>query len=198
MTVFDVLLSRQSVPARLLAEPAPSDEVLTRVFAAAVTAPDHGAIRPWRFLVIRGEARERLGDLFAAALGRREPEADEAALAEMRGKALRAPLVVVVCAKITPDHPKVPPIEQVLAAGAAAQNMLIALHALGYGAILVTGANAYDPLVKAGLGLSEDDAIVGFINIGSAPEALRPKRRPDPQAFVSSWPEAPTAADQDD
>lgn len=181
------LLSRQSVPPRLVGEPAPSDGELFRVFEAAVTAPDHGAVRPWRFLTIRGEARVRLGELFVQATQKRDPETDEYALNTLREKAVRAPLIVAVCAEITPNHPKVPPVEQVVSTAAAAQNMLIALHAMGYGAMMLTGANAYDPLVKRGLGLTETDAIIGFIHVGTPQDGFRAKPRPDARRFVRAW-----------
>ncbi|MEX2631773.1 MAG: nitroreductase [Tistlia sp.] len=187
MDALDAILTRSSVPARLLGEPAPSDGELAEVFAAAVTAPDHGSIRPWRFAVIRGPALERFADLFAEATRRRDPEAGAAVLEEARRKALRSPLVIAVWAEIREDHPKVPPIEQIVSAGAAVQNMLIALHAKGYGAIQLTGPNAHDPFVKAGFGLQPKDEIVGFLYVGTPSEPPAAKRRPDAAAFVRHW-----------
>ncbi|HZD26749.1 MAG TPA: nitroreductase family protein, partial [Alphaproteobacteria bacterium] len=141
------------MPAHLLGEPVPEGAELTEILATAMRAPDHGALTPWRFLMVRGAARERLGELFAAHQRRRDPAADAAALEKARAKPLRAPLLIGVWAEITPDHPKAPEIEQVVATAAAAQNVLNALHARGYGGILLTGGPCYDDIVKAALGL---------------------------------------------
>lgn len=191
MEALDAILSRRSVPARQLVEPAPSDAELAEVFAAAVTAPDHGAIRPWRFAVIRGAALERLADLFGEATRRRDPSAVEEVIEEARKKALRSPLVIAVWAEIREDHPKVPPIEQIVSAGAAVQNMLLALHAKGYGAIQLTGPNAHDPFVKAAFGLQPKDELVGFVYVGTPSEPQSAKRRPDASEFVRQWDGAP-------
>lgn len=187
MEVLEAILSRSSVPARQLKEPAPSDAELAEVFAAAVTAPDHGAIRPWRFAVIRGEALDRFADLFGEATRRREPQASEAVVEEARKKALRSPLVIAVWAEVREDHPKVPPIEQIISVGAAVQNMLLALYAKGYGAIQLTGPNAHDPIVKAAFGLQPKDEIIGFVYVGTPGEPQPAKRRPDAKDFVREW-----------
>ncbi len=189
---LEALLSRQSVPPLLLEEPAPDDAELEELLAAAVCAPDHGAIRPWRFLVIRGAARERLGEIFAAALRARVPDADAEAQEKERQRPLRAPLLVAVCVETMPGHPKVPVVEQLLTGGAAAQNLLNALHLRGYGAIMLTGDNAHDERVKAALGLAEKDAIVGFVYVGTPGQPLRPKKRPPVARFLRHWTGAPT------
>jgi hypothetical protein len=146
---LDALLSRVSVKA--LGDPGPDDADLRLIFEAAVCAPDHGRLRPWRFFVVRGEARERLSELFVTAARRRDPSISEVQLEKERGKPLRAPLTIVVVAKTVPGH-KIPEIEQVLSAAAAAMNILNAVHALGFGAQWVTGANCYDPGFRAAIG----------------------------------------------
>lgn len=187
MDAMECLMGRQSTPAGLLVEPAPSDGEVLTLLQTAMRAPDHGALRPWRFLIIRGGRRQDLGDVFAAALARREPEAGSDEIEKARGKPMRAPLVLAVWAEIVEDHPKVPPIEQVVATGAAAQNLLNALHAQGYNAILVTGAPCYDENVKASLGLAPKDMLVGFIHIGTAKQMTPMKKRPDPADYLQTW-----------
>ena len=145
------------------------------ILAAGASAPDHGRLRPWRFIVIRGAARAPLGEVFAAALVRRRPDAPAAALEQERGRPLRAPLLIAVAAGIGPQHPKIPEIEQILSTAAAAQNMLIVAHAKGFGAKWLTGANAYDDHVKGALGLAPSDRLLGFIHLGGvqgAPPAV--------------------------
>jgi len=172
MDAIDLLLGRVS-PAQL-AGPGPSAGELEKILAAAARAPDHGKMQPWRFLVIEGPARERLGELMAQSLLRREPDAPAAKLDAERKKALRSPLVVVVAAAVK-ENPKVPGVEQIVAAGAACQSMLLAAHALGFGGFWRTGPVAYDGEVKRALGFAEGDAIVGIIYLGSIAIAGPPK-----------------------
>jgi nitroreductase len=183
MDALQALLSRVS-PARLAPdelEPLELDQIL----AAGLRAADHGRLRPWRFIVVRGEARHRLGDLLAQSLNRRRPEAGTEILDAERKKALRAPLIVVVIAAIQ-DNPNIPEIEQIVSAGAAAQNMLVAAHALGLGGFWRTGAAAYDPVVREALGVSERDMTVGFLYLGRV-AAAGPEKEPDPGGVVVEW-----------
>jgi len=172
MDAIDLLLGRVS-PAQL-AEPGPGSDQLQKILAAAARAPDHGKMQPWRFLVIEGPARERLGELMAQSLLRREPEAPAGKIDSERKKALRSPLVVVVAAAVK-ENPKVPDVEQIVAAGAACQSMLLAAHALGFGGLWRTGPIAYDAEVKRALGFADGDAIVGIIYLGSIAVAGAPK-----------------------
>ena len=173
-----------------LQEPAPDEETMNAIFRDALRAPDHGILRPWRLLTIRGEAAlSRLGDVYAHAMQTRQPEVAEATVERVRRKPLRAPLVVVVVATPT-KHPKAPEIEQVLSAGAVAHGILLGLWARGFSGMWRTGPMAYSPQVKASLGLRQEDHIVAFLYVGTA-SAPPPKAvRPDPAKLVSAWPPA--------
>jgi nitroreductase len=185
MEAIEALTSRRSPPK--LVDPAPSDEQISTILGAAIRAPDHGRLRPWRFLLMRGEARERLGDVLAQALKAREPTIADDQLQRERQKPLRAPVVVVVAAALVEGH-KIPVVEQLLAAGAAAQNMLVAAHALGYGAWWRTGDPAYDERVKEALGLAPGDAIIGFVYLGTASGRTPiPPDEPSVASFVREW-----------
>jgi nitroreductase len=166
MQAIDALLQRRS--AKVLGEPAPDESALELLLESAARAPDHGRLRPWRFVVIRGAAREGLGELLAEQLRRKQPGASAESLQRERQKALRAPLIIVVAA-VCNASAKIPAIEQILSAGAAAQNIMLAAMALGFGAMWKTGDAAYDDSVKAALGLEGRDAIVGFLYVGTPP-----------------------------
>ena len=187
MDGLEAVLTRQSVPPAFLCEPAPDDAALEGILAAGAAAPDHGRLRPWRFIVIRGAARARLGEVFASALLRRQPDAPAAALEQERGRPLRAPLLIAVAARIDPQHPKIPEIEQILSTAAAAQNMLIAAHAQGFGAKWLTGANAYDEYVKGALGLAPTDRLLGFIHLGSVQGAPPAVPHADAREHTVEW-----------
>jgi len=184
---LEALMTRNSVPAKFLREPAPDGADLEAILETAMRAPDHASLRPWRFLIIRGEARSRLGEIFADALCRRDPLADAAAREKELGRPLRSPLIIAVCAEVVEGNPKVPVVEQIVTVGAAAQNMLTAAHAMGYAAIMLTGKNAHDPYVKQALGLQPKDEIVGFLYFGTPDIEIRPKKRPAAAEFVREW-----------
>ena len=144
---------------------------------AAVCAPDHGQLAPWRFTVLQGEARGVFADALAEALRRRMPEVADEAVAREREKAFRSPVLIVVSAHAEP-HPKVPAVEQWVAVGAAIQNLWLAAVEMGLGLAWKTGNPAYDPVVKEALGVPEGDAIIGFLHVGT-PLATAPPRTPD-------------------
>jgi len=186
--LYDGLLSRRSVPPRLVGAPAPTQSEVDDLLAAAVRAPDHGMVRPWRFHVLRGEALDRLGDIFVEALLKREPNATRETIEKEKTRPQRAPLIIAACAKIDQGRAaKIPPVEQIVSVGAACQNILLAAHAKGYGAIMLTGENARDPHVKAAFDLDTSDEIVAFIYIGTPTGPQFDTARPDPAQFTTVW-----------
>lgn len=185
MDALESLMTRRS-PAKL-SEPAPSAEALDRALAAAVRAPDHGKLKPWRFLVIDSDARAAFGEVMVDCLKRQQPDANEEMLSREREKPMRAPMIIVAAAKVTPDHPKIPAIEQVLAAASATQNLWLAFHAQGYGVMWKTGAPAYDDGVKAAFGLAPADQIMGFMYVGTIAAPAPDIKRPSAEGFVERW-----------
>jgi nitroreductase len=184
MDALEALLNRTSVPK--LTDPAPSEECLQNICKAALRAADHGVLRPWRFLMIAGTSRHRLGDLFVEAAETADPTTDQPALERLRQKPLRAPLIIVSIA-IHQEHPKIPELEQDLSAAAATQNMLLAAYAQDIGAFWRTGSMAYDPVVKKGLGLTENEKIIGFLYLGQQDCATRRLADPDVSDYFQSW-----------
>jgi len=186
MDAIDALTTR--VSGNELVDPAPDHLELHTILSAALRAPDHGRFRPWRFTVLRGTARNRLATLFAQAYRRRHPDATFAQIEKETNRPLRAPLVVVVAAKVNHES-HIPAIEQILSGGAAAENIMVAAFALGYGCAWKTGDAAYDPEIKSAFGLAPTDAIIGFLYLGTnrtppaAPEPL------DLSEHVVEWPE---------
>ena len=184
---IDALLSRRSIPAQCLTGPGPDAAQLGVALDAALRAPDHGRVQPWRFKLIRGAARSRFAQLLVSAARARDPAIAQGQLDKMQSRPQQVPLVIVVSARLR-DHPKVPEVEQMLSVGAGVMNLLNALHAQGFGAIWLTGPSAYDPQVAAALGYDSDEKLVGFLYVGTigavVPTApARPAREP----FVSEW-----------
>ncbi len=187
MTVLEALLTRKSTPPRLMDDQGPTPDEVQDLLRAAMTAPDHGAIRPWRFVIIEGDDRAELGQVFAEALRRRDPQASEEAVAKEVGRPLRAPTVIAILARVTLDRPNVPPVEQIVAVGCAAQNMLLAAEAKGFGAILLTGKNAQDAHVKGFFDMKDEDEIIGFLYVGKPAGHVPDKERLAPDGFIEPF-----------
>jgi nitroreductase len=177
METLDAIRTRRSYGR--LTEPAPTEEHLRLILEAGAAAPDHGELRPFRFTLLRGEGLDAFGEVLEEAYLRRCADVDAAPVPakaqKERTKLGRAPLVIVVGAVLQPSD-KIPWEDQRDATAAAAQNILLAAHALGYGAMWRTGKDVCeDAYVKKALGLGDEDALVGFLYVGTPHELKEPK-----------------------
>jgi nitroreductase len=163
MDLFDAIYQRQSI-GKVKPDPVPRD-VIEQLLSAAVQAPNHHRVRPWRFIVLSGAARERLGDVMAESKHLTAPDTPASALEVERSRPLRAPVIIAVGVD-KPIEPKVLEVENICAAAAAAQNLLLATTALGLGGMWRTGPAALDPRVKEFLGLAPDQHLIGLIYLG--------------------------------
>lgn len=186
MELYEGLLTRRSLGK--VTEPGPDDAAIRRLLAAAAAAPDHGLHRPWRFVVLRGAARARLGDAFADALRARRPDCDEAALKADRSKPLRAPVLIAVVSAPVPS-PKAPEWEQLASAAAATQNLLLAAHAEGWGAMWRTGWFTEAEQVRAELALAAHERCVGLVYLGTPSAEPAPRPAVDVDA-LTEWRDA--------
>jgi nitroreductase len=183
-----LIYSRQSVAPKRLIKPGPGCDELEAIVGAAGSAPDHGALHPFRFIHVADESRHRLAEIFAEAKRRRLPNASPMLLDRERVKALTAPTLLVACARLREDMAEIPVSEQLVAVGAAIQNLLLAAHALGFGAMLLSGGKTRDPLVRDAFGLGAGETLVGFISIGTIPASQSPpKRRRAVEQYLSTW-----------
>ena len=187
MDSLDFLNARRSTPSRQLGEPGPDAAQLQQLLTAAIRVPDHGKLTPWRLLLIRGDARARLGERLAEIHQRKEPGIADATLTKDRERYTFAPVIIAVIARIDAQHPKIPQQEQLLSASCVAYNLLLGAQALGFGAQWLTGWAAYDADAGALLGLSAQERIVSFVHIGTAREAAQERLRPALADVVSEW-----------
>lgn len=148
-------------------------ELVEKLLSAGAQAPNHYKVRPWRFVVLTGDGRKKLGDVIAASFADRNPDVPAEALEKPRGLPLRAPVVIAIGAD-KPAESKIIEVENISAASAACMNILLSAHALGLGAIWRTGEWARDAKVKEFLGFATDQHIVGFIYVGY------PEVKPEP------------------
>lgn len=181
---LELLLTRYSVSAKHLGEPGPSEDELWTMAMAALRAPDRNKKMPFRFVVARGEALERLAALFVRYA--REKGKPEEELARERERAMQAPVTIAVIARIDGDDPEVAPHEQWACVGAAIGNALMALHFMGYGAKMVSGARASDPaIVAAHCGAGEQ--LVGWIVAGTPRGPVKPRDEIDASRILSRF-----------
>jgi nitroreductase len=182
-----LLTTRRSFKPVELTGPAPSAAELDTLLTVASRVPDHGKLAPWRFIVFEGDARAAAGDAIAAAFAAKYPDAKPEHVEAERQRLTRAPLVVAVVSRAAP-HVKIPEWEQVLSAGAAAMNLVLAAHALGYGASWITEWYAYDRSVLDAWGLAPHERVAGFIHIGTPPSAPEDRPRPPLSEIATRFP----------
>jgi len=185
---LDQLLSRQSVGIKHLTEPGPDDEQLHRMAQAALRAPDHAGLVPFRFAVVRGAARARLAELFAQAA--RAAGKDDAGAALDAERAQRAPVTVAVIARQDPGHPQVPVHEQWACLGGALSYFLLAAHLMGYGGKMLSGGKVRDAAIQAAF-CRPGEQLVGWVALGT-PLGSPARRLDKPRAadVIGDWPAA--------
>ena len=180
---IDLLLRRRSVSAFLLRDPGPTPGQLETMLTAASRVPDHGKLAPWRFILVEGEARERLAGQLAEVALRDGTEEQKVADDKRR---FEAPVTVIVVSRAGP-HVKIPEWEQVLSAGAVCMNLILAAHAMGFAANWLTGRAAYDRNSADILKLADSERVAGFIHIGTPDQAPADRPRPPLGEIVGRW-----------
>ena len=184
-SMLALLETRRSGRPREMIAPGPSAAELERILAIAARTPDHGKLFPWRFVTVADNQRQALADLFARALPEHDPNANVAHYAKAREFAHQAPALVVVVSAPIAEH-KIPLWEQQLSAGAAAMNLLIATHAMGYVGGWITGWQSYSDTVR-GAFCAPGERIVGFFFLGSPGRELEERPRPPLATIVRQW-----------
>ena len=182
--VLEFMRTRRSVSAKFMGEPGPSRLEIREMVEIASRVPDHAKLAPWRFIALDGEARQAAGErALARALERNPSLGEEARQAELN-RFHRSPVVIAVVT-VPREHPKVPEWEQILSAGAATMNLVIAANAMGYDANWITEWIAFDESYLAGLGLQTGERIAGFVHVGTRTAPKSERDRPSVDAILS-------------
>jgi len=181
-----LITSRQSILPRRLADPGPTSAQIEEMFEAAAAAPDHGEIRPWRFVLVPPDRRADLGSAFAQALAERDPGATPEQLAQARDKALRAPFVALVIARLGKSEPEIDELERMVSLGAAVQNVLLMAHSFGLGAGLTGGLALRSSAIRQLFDLQDGEHAICCLNVGTALHRKPARLRPAVDSFVSS------------
>jgi nitroreductase len=174
------------VSANALGEPGPSAAGLELILTAAARVPDHKKLVPWRFIVFQGEARAAFGAVLAATCRAEEKDVGQFRLETEDARFMRAPVVIAVVSRVV-ENPAAPEWEQILSAGAACQNLVIAATSLGFGVQWVTEWYAYSKGIRTALKLAANERVAGFVYIGTAKEKPDERERPELADIVASW-----------
>ena len=183
---LELLKTRRSVKPIELAGPGPTGSELETLLTIAARVPDHGKLKPWRFIVFEGKGRDAAGEIIAEVFSAGRADATPEQVAFERGRLSRAPLVVAVVSRAG-AHVKIPEWEQQLSAGASAMSLVFAAHAMGYAASWITEWYAYDRRVLDRLGLAANERIAGFVHIGRAARPPEDRDRPRLEDIVTRY-----------
>jgi len=178
--------SRQHVSPKRLGDPGPDAAQVEKILTAAGAAPDHRQLTPWRLVIIPPERRHLLAEAFAEALVERDFEATAVQKQEARAKAYRGPFLVMVIARLDPALGPAHPQERLISAGCAVQNMLLAAHAMGFGAGLSSGRALYSQRMRRLFELAEDEQPLCFMTVGTVTRGKSARARPAMGDYTST------------
>lgn len=185
-SALTLIHTRQSTSSRFLGDPGPDRAQIETILDTAGAAPDHRRLTPWRLVIVPAQKRHLLAVAFAEALGERDKQATEAQLQEAREKAYRCPLLVAVIARLSPALGTVPAPERLIAAGCALQNMLLAAHAMGFGAGLLTGKSLYSEQLKQFFQLADAEQLLCFMAVGTVVRGKPVTSRPTMNDYTTT------------
>lgn len=183
-----LMCSRQTVLPKRLSAPGPNAVQLHSILHAAASAPDHKQLLPWRLVVVPEDARQRLAEVFVAALLQRDANATQEQQAQARDKAFRAPLLILVVVDAACGDPEVNLFERMVSAGCAIQNMLLMATALGFGSALTSGKALTSEPLRTLFALGEDEHAVCCVSVGTAQGRKPARLRPTPADYVRFLP----------
>ena len=185
-SALTLIHSRQHISPKRLGDPGPDPEQVERILTAAGAAPDHGQLRPWRLVIVPPERRHDLAEAFAEALVERDVEATEEQKQDAREKAYRSPFLVLAIARLDPELGPGHPQERLISAGCAVQNMLLAAHAMGFGAGLTSGRALYSRQIRLLFGLAAHEQPLCFMTVGTVTKRKPARTRPTMADYTST------------
>ena len=185
-SALTLIHSRQSTSPKHLVDPGPDRAQVEAILSAAGAAPDHRLLTPWRLIIVPAEKRHLLAEAFAEALSERDREATEVQRQEAREKAYRGPLLVAIVGRLGPALGNVHPQERLIAAGCAIQNMLLAAHAMGFGAGLSSGRSLYSARLRQFFQLTDGEQLLCFMTVGTVARGKALSTRPTMDDYTTT------------
>ncbi len=178
--------TRQHISPKRLGLPGPNVSQISEILDAAGAAPDHGLTTPWHFYLLSDQKRAELGEVFANNLISRDPNASHEEVNEARGKAFRAPLLILATARLFNDENRIPTQEKMISAGCAIQNILLTAQSLGFGAGLSSGKALYSKELKNLFNLKDKEEPLCFITIGTVTTHKIGRIRPTHSSYTTT------------
>lgn len=185
--VLDTIFQRRHVGALGLTQPGPDEGQLGRMLDAALAAPDHGKLVPFRFVIIPEEGRDAFAELSEAAIREAIPDMEPQGIRKAREKALTAPATVIMVARFQPDHPKIGMSDQWLTIGCALQNLWLAAESMGFGCGISSGRLLETHAMRLAFALGTTESLVATIAIGTPRERIPARTKPAAADYVSRW-----------
>jgi len=181
-----LMQARQTILPKRLVAPGPNAQQLQTILASAASAPDHGQLLPWRFVMVPEGARARLAEAFGAALLARDALATPAQVAQAQEKAYRAPTLMLVVVDAQKGDPDIDLYERIVSAGCAVQNMLLMATALGFGSALTSGKALKSQILRDLFGLTQGEHALCFVSMGTVQSRKNARMRPVAADYVTS------------
>jgi nitroreductase len=181
-----LMQTRRTILPKRLSAPGPDTDQLALILGAAASAPDHGQLLPWRFVLVPADARAQLAEVFGAALLARDSAATAEQLAQARDKAQRAPLLLLAIVDGVRGDPDIDLFERIVSAGCAVQNLLLMATALGFGSALTSGKALKCDGLRRLFGLCQGEHALCFVNIGTVQARKGQRLRPVAADYVST------------
>jgi nitroreductase len=181
-----LITSRQNILPRWLAAPGPTSDQVNAMFCCAAAAPDHGMVRPWRFVVVPADKRAVLAEVFGQALRERDANATAGQVEQAHDKAFRGPFLALAIARLGPCERDIDPLERMVSVGAAIQNFLLCAHSFGFGSSLTSGQAMRSSALRQLFELADGEHAVCGINVGTVSKRKPARLRPLVSTFVST------------
>ena len=177
---------RRSVLVKNMTSKPIEEKDINTILAAGIRVPDHGALNPWKIVVIKGGKLKTIDEeIILSEYKKENPNSSEHNL-DIESKRLQRASVIFAVLSTPIEHPKIPKWEMVLSSGAVCMNILSCAQSLGYAGQWLTEWYAYNNKMLEYLGGRPNiDQISGFIYLGHKVEEPNERRRPDPDKVIS-------------
>ena len=183
-SVLNFLLTRRSHPGKTLSLPVPDTAQLKTLLTAAARCPDHGRLQPWRFIVLKKAALDRLADLAETRALELEMGLEKAGKARRQFDNGKLAVAVIEIQRLSE---RIPAIEQTYSAGAVCLGVVNAALAAGWGAGWLSGWPTHDrSFVERGLNLTAEERVAGLVYLGTRTSSPPERPRPD-IAAITTW-----------
>lgn len=181
--IFDLIKKRRSVfPVQYNSESI-TKETIEKLLEAANWAPNHKKTEPWRFKVLMGDSKARLGEFLSKKYQEVEAKPKQIKIKKLQENPKKAAAIITICMQRDPNE-SLPEWEEIAATAMAVQNMWLAATELGIGSYWSSpGLIKY---MDEFLDLNNGEKCLGFFYLGYSDEEIIQGAR-EPIANKVEW-----------